>query len=414
MCRAMKCRSIKLFRMRFFIVYFSLCFMITFLLLINLLIWPTVDITLIKSAILKRKTKVQESENNQTSNEPQFDCLLELQNELRNLYLTDNVQSEKLTRIKLENSPYFSTQQTCQEICDKLPVIPINMSHEYTPIGNLSVSKELVTDLYKVISLSKPHIKGGGWTYKTSDKCKNNAGKYNQTGVAIVIAFRDRWVQLTSVLSTLIPMLRRQRLCYRIFVIEEAGNDLFNRGMIFNVGFMEAMNRFHFDCVIFHDADLAPINDLNPYGCDKQTFIQPIHLGVGLDIRNFRLNYPELIGGVLKMSNKHFVQVNGHSNLYWGWGQEDDDLERRLKHEKINYYQMSPSIARYKALPHETQNKEGNPRKIHLKLLSTAVQRMHHDGLSSLNYKVLNVTEHQLFTHILVDLGNQPKFYNCN
>ncbi|CAH8519930.1 unnamed protein product [Schistosoma turkestanicum] len=385
-----------------------------FLLLINSLHWSTLDIALIKSTILTGRTKIQETENNQSTNHAKLDCFLELQNQLRNLYLVDIIQSERLTRVKLENSPYFSTQQTCQEICTKLPVIPLNMSRKYTPIGNLTVSKELSTNLKEVINLNKPHIQGGGWTYKTSDKCNNNTEKYNQTGVAIVIAFRDRWIQLTSVLSTLIPMLRRQRLCYRIFVIEEAGNGLFNRGMIFNVGFMEAMQRFHFDCVVFHDADLAPINDLNPYGCDKQTFKQPVHLGVGLDIRNFRLNYPKLIGGVLKMSNKHFVQVNGHSNLYWGWGQEDDDLERRLEHEKIDYYQMSPSIARYKALPHETQNKGGNPRKIHLKLLATAVQRMHHDGLSTLDYKVLKVTEHKLFTHILVDLGIQPKFYNCD
>ncbi|TNN08138.1 Beta-1,4-galactosyltransferase 1 [Schistosoma japonicum] len=385
-----------------------------YLIFITVLHQHSLDITLIKSDILTRKIKRDERKNINVSNHEKLDCLLELQNELRNLYLIDTVNLVKQTSGILKNFSHFNTQQTCQDICNKLPVIPSNMTHTYKPIGNISLTKVLETNLYNVINLNKPHIPGGGWTYKTSNKCINNPDEHKQSGVAIVIAFRDRWIQLTSVLSTLIPMLRRQRLCYRIFVIEEAGNGLFNRGMIFNVGFMEAMKRFHFDCVIFHDADLAPINDLNPYGCDKQTFMQPIHLGVGLDTRKFRLNYPKLIGGVLKMSKQHFMQVNGHSNLYWGWGQEDDDLERRLKYAKINYYQMSPSIARYKALPHESQKKDGNPRKIHLKLLATAVQRMYYDGLSTLNYKVINVIEHQLFTHILVDLGIQPKFYNCN
>ncbi|CAH8553819.1 unnamed protein product [Heterobilharzia americana] len=350
---------------------------------------PPVNILKVKSAAKKINTKMHNNRSN-------LDCSLELQAKLRSLHLGDVVNSEKLNRIMLENSPYFITQQTCEDICDKLPLNSVNMTGKYQPIGNLSISTTMESNIHKVISLNKPHIPGGGWTYKVSNKCTSNTSKVNQTGVGIVIAFRDRWIQLTSVLSTLIPLLRRQRLCYRIFVVEQAG-----------------IKRFHFDCVIFHDADLAPINDLNPYGCDKQTFKQAVHLGVGLDIRNFRLNYPKLIGGVLKISNQHFVQVNGHSNLYWGWGQEDDDLERRMKYAKVSYYQMSPSVARYKALPHELQQKSGNTKRIHLKLLASATQRMHYDGLSSLSYKVLQVTQHKLFTHLLVDLGSQPKFYNC-
>lgn len=30
------------------------------------------------------------------------------------------------------------------------------------------------------------------------------------------------------------------------------------------------------------------------------------------------------------MSQKHMDDVNGFSNLYWGWGGEDDDLYMRL------------------------------------------------------------------------------------
>ncbi|KAF6773495.1 hypothetical protein AHF37_06932 [Paragonimus kellicotti] len=83
-----------------------------------------------------------------------------------------------------------------------------------------------------------------------------------------------------------------------------------------------------------------------------------VHLGVGLDVRNFKLNYPGLVGGVLKMSNAHFVDVNGYSNLYWDWGQEDDDMEKRLTAKHIPYVHMSPSIARYMAMDHgETTTK---------------------------------------------------------
>lgn len=43
----------------------------------------------------------------------------------------------------------------------------------------------------------------------------------------------------------------------------------------------------------------------------------------------FRLSYNMLVGGVLNMRVEHFQQVNGYSNMYWGWGAEDDDMAYR-------------------------------------------------------------------------------------
>jgi len=42
-----------------------------------------------------------------------------------------------------------------------------------------------------------------------------------------------------------------------------------------------------------------------------------------------RLAYQELVGGVLAMRTEHFQRLNGYSNLYWGWGAEDDDMAYR-------------------------------------------------------------------------------------
>ena len=42
-----------------------------------------------------------------------------------------------------------------------------------------------------------------------------------------------------------------------------------------------------------------------------------------------RLLYDENFGGVTSFKGKDFELVNGMSNLYWGWGGEDDDLYRR-------------------------------------------------------------------------------------
>lgn len=36
-----------------------------------------------------------------------------------------------------------------------------------------------------------------------------------------------------------------------------------------------------------------------------------------------------LVGGVLNMRMEHYQLVNGYSNMYWGWGAEDDDMAYR-------------------------------------------------------------------------------------
>lgn len=42
-----------------------------------------------------------------------------------------------------------------------------------------------------------------------------------------------------------------------------------------------------------------------------------------------RLRYKGYFGGVTAMTKEQFLQVNGFSNIYWGWGGEDDDLRIR-------------------------------------------------------------------------------------
>ena len=56
-----------------------------------------------------------------------------------------------------------------------------------------------------------------------------------------------------------------------------------NRGMLKNIGFMEAMRQEMYECVIFNDIDLLPEDDRNLYSCP----INPRHLSVIIDIYNY-------------------------------------------------------------------------------------------------------------------------------
>jgi xylosylprotein 4-beta-galactosyltransferase len=42
-------------------------------------------------------------------------------------------------------------------------------------------------------------------------------------------------------------------------------------------------------------------------------------------------SYKTFVGGILLVSKRVFKAVNGLSNLFWGWGREDDDFYLRLK-----------------------------------------------------------------------------------
>ena len=54
--------------------------------------------------------------------------------------------------------------------------------------------------------------------------------------------------------------------------------------MLLNVGFVEALKFYNFDCFVFHDVDHIPENDRNYYGCDGM----PRHFTEQLDIHDYK------------------------------------------------------------------------------------------------------------------------------
>jgi hypothetical protein len=181
-------------------------------------------------------------------------------------------------------------------------------------------------------------------------------------------------------------------------VVEQANAGQFNRAMLMNVGANEAMKQsdVHFGCFVFHDVDLLPEDDRNLYTCPAQ----PRHMSVSIDSFMYRLPYEDIFGGVSAMTVEHFKAVNGFSNLFWGWGGEDDDMANRLRKRHLYISRYPSNVARYRMLSHP--HDKANPDRF--KYLFGGEKRMGRDGLSSLKYRLIDVKAGAMFTWILTDL----------
>lgn len=69
----------------------------------------------------------------------------------------------------------------------------------------------------------------------------------------------------------------------RVYVGQD-GDQVFNRAKLLNIGFAESLKDYDYDCFIFSDVDLIPMDDRNTYKC----YSQPRHLSVSMDKFGFR------------------------------------------------------------------------------------------------------------------------------
>ncbi|XP_037945433.1 beta-1,4-N-acetylgalactosaminyltransferase bre-4 isoform X2 [Teleopsis dalmanni] len=214
--------------------------------------------------------------------------------------------------------------------------------------------------------------------------------------VAIVVPFRDRYAHLSIFIRNIHPFLMRQNIAYRIFIVEQTNGKPFNRAAMMNIGFLEALKIYPWDCFIFHDVDLLPLDERNIYSCPRQ----PRHMSVAIDTLNYRLPYRAIFGGVSAMTTEHFRKVNGFSNSYFGWGGEDDDMSNRLKHANLFISRYPINIARYIMLKHRKE--KANPKRY--ENLVNGINRFEMDGINSIKYDLYSIKYFPMFTWYLAEI----------
>lgn len=213
----------------------------------------------------------------------------------------------------------------------------------------------------------------------------------------IVIPYRNRQSHLDQVIPHLDYILGKQNIMHTIVVVEQNEGGLFNRGLLCNIGFY--MYQDLCDYVCFHDVDMICHNIDYSYSSE----VTPL---VSSRTKNLKV-YDKYIGGITLFPKLLFIQVNGFSNNYWGWGAEDDDLYKRCLLNSLTIKRRDGVCKDLETVSNDT-NRTNNPNYqanlSQLKLLKT-IESISKDGLSNVNtfYIVNKITNYK--SYIFVQIG---------
>jgi hypothetical protein len=143
--------------------------------------------------------------------------------------------------------------------------------------------------------------------------------------LGIIVPYRNRHEHLLQFKRHIIKHLKSKGYeNYVIIIVQQDDAKLFNRGMLCNIGFIESQKQ-KCDYIVIHDVDMIPID------VDYSYSEFPIHLATD------NIPFDSYFGGMTLFPSDVFKKINGFSNLYWGWGFEDDDLRYRCVKNNIPF-----------------------------------------------------------------------------
>lgn len=203
----------------------------------------------------------------------------------------------------------------------------------------------------------------------------------------IIIPYRDRQQHLDYFLQNTVKLFDDS---FDFLIVEQAGDQPFNRGKLLNCGFELSTS----DYCITHDVDVNPIGkacELYKENCS---------------IWGIYTSFHNTLGGIVKISREHMYQINGFSNDYWGWGSEDKNFQNRANFFDIeikkNILSNDPLKEKYFTIfdDHHIREKINIPEKHNFdyrlfpKLHDQAKKEaIFASGLNNLDFKILKIID---------------------
>ncbi|KAA3677961.1 xylosylprotein 4-beta-galactosyltransferase [Paragonimus westermani] len=177
--------------------------------------------------------------------------------------------------------------------------------------------------------------------------------------LALLIPFRERFTELQQFLVHLERFLNNQNVIHTYYVLNQVDNLRFNRAALLNVGVVESnkaetegilLDYFsshgkglswnvqriclpRTDYLALHDVDLLPLDPGISYTWPSDAGIR--HL-IPAQLHPRYYWFKNYFGGAVLITRARFLQINGLSNSFWGWGSEDDEFRLRILRSGLN------------------------------------------------------------------------------
>ena len=223
------------------------------------------------------------------------------------------------------------------------------------------------------------------------------------THLFIILCYRARGKQLhrKGQLDILLPAMKEYmkkfQVKYTLMVLEQNDDQHFNRGKLYNIGYLESLKR------------LQPGE--TPYYCHSNVDIVPKSVDYSLFTRGFRdiQGWEGGLGAMYFCDGDSYSAVNGYPNDMWGWGGDDSALIERAKVMNIPIDRSRYNNGDVEILPDNIVTCNGVTNDINRsKLYNYDMQnnRWRQNGLNTCEYSVQSVVYNAEFNyhHYLVNL----------
>lgn len=105
------------------------------------------------------------------------------------------------------------------------------------------------------------------------------------------------------------------------------------------------------------------------------------------------------------MPPKLFLQCNGYSNDFWGWGGEDDDMFKRVIAQQLRIVRFPRTASSYQMIKHE-RDKRNPPFQFAYLANRWRPIRYKQEGLNTVKYQVDKIEDRPLYTWIMMKILN--------
>lgn len=368
-----------------------------------------------------RSVLIQKTHRDRINHKKEQNLLMKKIQEETDLGKKRSLMRDYLVINKQINENYMILHETCNPINNFVVVEKGSASKESDTFEGITKKKEkklgkaidknLITELQGLVKQPK-----------------------NDMIMNVIVAYRDpgdgtRKAQLKQFKEQM-NLIFKDQTDIRIYIIEQEGSrddygtlpkliqqpnsDMakFNLGILKNIGFdiaSKSMKNKKNAYYILSDVDLLPSENLVT---DYLRFPEnPIHLGNKGTRYNMDGKDQSFLGGVISVNKQDFVKANGYPNNFWGWGGEDNALNRRLRDSKIKVYKSTEPVIDLEKLTLDEKltklrtEKTKEMRKI--EKLEQDKSTWKENGLSSLEgtYKITKKLKAKNITHIRVFLN---------